>query len=180
MTEIDRYRQRTPRSRELRERAARSMPLGVESNFRFFEPYPLFIDRASGARVWDADGNEYIDYALTPEVFPRVHALNARLVEGYNRVIAETRLPAHATGIGANGCIYFTTDPVRNYRDFLKADRDLFWRYYFGMLNRGIIPGGQYYDEQWTVSAVHTEADIEAHLDAFAEVTRELTGSPSS
>jgi glutamate-1-semialdehyde aminotransferase len=46
------------------------------------------------------------------------------------------------------------------------------------MLNRGIIPGGQYYDEQWTVSAVHTEADIHAHLAAFEEVARELGQAP--
>ena len=62
--EVDRYRQRTSGSRALIERGRRTMPLGVESNFRFFEPYPIFIDRALGARVWDVDGHEYIDHAL--------------------------------------------------------------------------------------------------------------------
>jgi glutamate-1-semialdehyde 2,1-aminomutase len=114
--------------------------------------------------------------ALTPEVYPRVRALNARLVAGYNGVIAETGLRAHATGVGANGCIYFTDAPVRNYRDFLRIDKQLFWRYFFGMLNRGIIPGGQYFDEQWTISIAHTESDIDTHIAAFGEVARELTG----
>ncbi|HEX3704358.1 MAG TPA: hypothetical protein VHU82_13580, partial [Vicinamibacterales bacterium] len=58
------YVERTPASRALGERGRRTMPLGVESNFRFFEPYPLFLDRAAGARVWDADGREYLDFAL--------------------------------------------------------------------------------------------------------------------
>src|SRR5882762_6942192 len=62
--EVDRYRQRTSGSRALIERGRRTMPLGVESNFRFFEPYPIFIDRALGARIWDVDGHEYIDHAL--------------------------------------------------------------------------------------------------------------------
>lgn len=111
---------------------------------------------------------------LTPDVYPRIRALNRQLIDGYTRLIRETDLPAHAVGVGANGCIYFCREPVRNYRDFMKVDRDLFWRYWYGMLNRGVIPGGQYYDEQWTISVAHTEADIHTHLAAFAEVAREL------
>jgi len=38
---------------------------GVSSNFRLGgRPAPLFFERASGSRLFDADGNEYIDYAL--------------------------------------------------------------------------------------------------------------------
>jgi glutamate-1-semialdehyde 2,1-aminomutase len=114
---------------------------------------------------------------LTPAAFRHVRALNQRLIDGYSRVIRETGLAAHSTGVGANGCIYFTREPVRNYRDFLRVDRELFWRYFFGMLNRGIIPGGQYYDEQWTISVAHTEADIDAHIAAFGEVAWELAGA---
>jgi glutamate-1-semialdehyde 2,1-aminomutase len=29
---------------------------------RFFEPYPLYVARAKGSRVWDVDGNEYADF----------------------------------------------------------------------------------------------------------------------
>jgi glutamate-1-semialdehyde 2,1-aminomutase len=111
---------------------------------------------------------------LTPDVYPHVRALNTRLIDGYNRIIAERGLEAHATGVGANGCVYFTRRPVRNYRDFLHADAEMFWRYFFGMLNRGIIPCGQFYDEQWTVSVAHSEADIDAHLEAFAQVAVDL------
>ena len=48
MDHLTRYQERTPRSRELQQRARRVLPLGVESNFRFFDPYPIYIDRASG------------------------------------------------------------------------------------------------------------------------------------
>jgi glutamate-1-semialdehyde 2,1-aminomutase len=115
---------------------------------------------------------------LTPDVFPRVRALNGRLVDGYNDIIQRTGLDAHATGVGANGCIYFTRHPVRNYRDFLEyADAAQFWRYYFAMMNRGVIPTAQHHDEQWTISAVHTEADIEAHLAVFDEVAKTMATS---
>jgi glutamate-1-semialdehyde 2,1-aminomutase len=54
--------QRTPTSRELRERARRTLPLGVASSFQDSAPYPIFIDRGEGSRVWDVDGNAYADY----------------------------------------------------------------------------------------------------------------------
>src|SRR6266545_4581 len=54
--------QRTPKSREWRERSLRSLPLGVASSFQDAPPYPIFFERARGSRVWDVDGNEYSDY----------------------------------------------------------------------------------------------------------------------
>lgn len=54
----------TGRSRELYERALRIMPGGVNSPVRAFKPYPIFIARASGSRIYDADGNSYIDYVM--------------------------------------------------------------------------------------------------------------------
>jgi glutamate-1-semialdehyde 2,1-aminomutase len=40
------------------------MPAGVGSLFRLADPFPMVIKRAQGARVWDADDNEYIDFML--------------------------------------------------------------------------------------------------------------------
>src|SRR5690242_11490072 len=35
---------------------------GVQGEGRYYEPFPLFIKKVEGARIWDVDGNEYIDY----------------------------------------------------------------------------------------------------------------------
>jgi glutamate-1-semialdehyde 2,1-aminomutase len=40
------------------------MPAGVGSIFRLADPFPMVIKRAQGARVWDADDNEYLDFML--------------------------------------------------------------------------------------------------------------------
>ncbi len=40
------------------------MPAGVGSLFRLSDPFPMVVKRAKGARVWDADGNEYLDFML--------------------------------------------------------------------------------------------------------------------
>lgn len=55
------YRERTPRSRELWERALGVFPLGVSANLKYFAPYPVSLERALGSRLWDVDGHEYID-----------------------------------------------------------------------------------------------------------------------
>ena len=56
---------KTTRSRRQFERARRFIPGGVNSPVRAFGSVglpPRFIEKAKGARIWDVDGNEYIDY----------------------------------------------------------------------------------------------------------------------
>jgi glutamate-1-semialdehyde 2,1-aminomutase len=55
----------TSRSSDLFARAQVRIPSGVNSPVRAFRNVggePLFVERASGARLWDVDGKEYIDY----------------------------------------------------------------------------------------------------------------------
>src|SRR3954465_2339221 len=54
--------QRTPRSGEYFERGKRVMPKGVPSSFQENDPWPIYVERGSGAQVWDVDGNEYLDF----------------------------------------------------------------------------------------------------------------------
>ncbi len=59
---------------ELRERAARVIPGGMyghESTALLPDEFPQFFARGAGARLWDADGNEYLDYmcAYGPNLF---------------------------------------------------------------------------------------------------------------
>ncbi|MDQ2689485.1 MAG: aspartate aminotransferase family protein [Chloroflexota bacterium] len=72
--EEEAYRQRTRRSAELFERARNSLPLGVASSFQAYEPYPLFMTDARGSRIWDADGNEYIDFDMAFGVLAAGHS----------------------------------------------------------------------------------------------------------
>src|SRR4051812_46133472 len=56
------YERKTPGSARLSARARQVFPGGVTHDTRLLEPYPLAIARAKGARKWDVDGNEYVDY----------------------------------------------------------------------------------------------------------------------
>ncbi|MEA2135084.1 MAG: glutamate-semialdehyde -aminomutase, partial [Solirubrobacteraceae bacterium] len=64
LTEREKARllERTQRSGEYFERARQVMPGGVPSSFQRNEPWPTYIERGVGARVWDVDGNEYLDF----------------------------------------------------------------------------------------------------------------------
>jgi glutamate-1-semialdehyde 2,1-aminomutase len=55
------YRQLTPNSAELYERAQAALPGGDTRQSVFFKPYPLFLDGGQGAYVEDEDGNRYLD-----------------------------------------------------------------------------------------------------------------------
>ncbi len=49
----------------LQKRAQKVMPLGVNSNFRYWgEGITPYVNRAKGATLWDVDGNQYIDYRM--------------------------------------------------------------------------------------------------------------------
>ena len=52
----------TKKTEELLKEAKEYSPGGVQGDGRWYEPFPLFIKRAQGSKIWDVDDNEYIDY----------------------------------------------------------------------------------------------------------------------
>lgn len=114
---------------------------------------------------------------LTRDAFQYVSGLNEKLVNGYQQTIKKAGLIAYADGAGANGALLFYPQRVRNYRDWYHVDEDLWTHYWFAMTNRGILAQPYWWDEQWTVSVQHTEADIEEHLQVFAEVAPALAAA---
>ena len=63
--ELDRYVAKTPKSREAWEEAKRYLPGGDSRNSIFWAPYPIFVERASGALVTDVDGTDRLDFIGT-------------------------------------------------------------------------------------------------------------------
>ncbi len=53
-----------PGSRALAERAGAVLPNGVTHDSRYLRPFQVAVERASGARKWDVDGKEYVDYVM--------------------------------------------------------------------------------------------------------------------
>ena len=78
------------KSKELHARAVRVIPGGVNSPVRAFKSVacePPYIVRGKGSRIWDADGNEYIDYVGSwgPLILGHAHPEVVEAVEKANR-----------------------------------------------------------------------------------------------
>jgi len=82
------YAERTKLSRRLFEGNSKLTPFGVHSNYRFVDPYPLYVSRARGDRLWDVDGNEYLDFNMGFGVLMSGHA-HPTLVSAMRDAIGE-------------------------------------------------------------------------------------------
>lgn len=81
---------KTKKSQKLYKKALTLMPGGVNSPVRAFKAVggdPLFISKAKGSKIYDVDGNEYIDYVLSwgpiilGHAYPRVVKALKKAVE---------------------------------------------------------------------------------------------------
>jgi glutamate-1-semialdehyde 2,1-aminomutase len=57
-----RFVERAPRAAQYATKANSMMPGGVTSSWQISKPQPIWIEEGRGSRVWDVDGNEFIDY----------------------------------------------------------------------------------------------------------------------
>jgi glutamate-1-semialdehyde 2,1-aminomutase len=112
---------------------------------------------------------------LTPEAYRRFDTLREFIVEGCETTIADAGFPAHVVAIGAKGCVTFTTEPVRNFRDFLTLDERYSHCHWLFQHNGGVFlpPWGK--AEQWLLSAQHSEADATLFVANFARFVAALT-----
>src|SRR4051794_5411574 len=112
---------------------------------------------------------------LTPEAYAHLDHLNDRILRGCQAVVDEFRLPAYTVGIGAKGCVTFSTEKVVDYPSFKRAQdvelTELAWVY---NMNRGIFmtPGRE---EEWTLSVTHDDAAIDRYVEVFRELASEIT-----
>jgi glutamate-1-semialdehyde 2,1-aminomutase len=60
--EEEQFRSKRQRSDRLWKQAKQYIPRGVPSSFQDAAPQPVFMDHGKGSRVWDVDGNEYVDF----------------------------------------------------------------------------------------------------------------------
>jgi glutamate-1-semialdehyde 2,1-aminomutase len=111
---------------------------------------------------------------LTRANYTQIEKLSNKLVDGYKKTVAKVALQGYIASAGANGALMLYPKEIRNYRDWLPVDVDLWRHYWFGMVNRGVMCQPYWWDEQWTISVQHTETDIDQHLAVFADVAESL------
>lgn len=114
---------------------------------------------------------------LTRDAYTHIDKLSRKIVDGYETILKKNGIVGYSLGAGANGALMLHANRVRNYRDWYHVDHDLWHHYWFAMLNRGVLAQPFGWDEQWTLSVQHTEADIDRHLEVFAEIAPALAAA---
>jgi len=109
----------------------------------------------------------------TPKAMQKAEQINVNTLNKINAIIDEYELPAHTIGLGLKGAITWSRTPVRNYRDFKNVDFGVAELSWLWGINRGIItPPGL--DEQWLVSLMHTQKDMDKMVEHFRELAKAL------
>jgi glutamate-1-semialdehyde 2,1-aminomutase len=132
-----------------------------------FNGNPLTMAAARAALVEILDESAYSHF----------DRLRDQMVAGCNEIIAGHNLSAHVVALGAKGCIVFSAERVRNYRDFLKLDDRFSHCHWLFQHNNGVFlpPWGK--SEQWMLSVQHTEAEVSKFLENFDRFARSLRGA---
>src|ERR1700733_12263367 len=125
-------------------------------------------------RVAMAAGLATFREVLTRENYAHTDKLSKQLTEGYRKIVTKVGLQAYVVSAGVNGALMLYPQEIKNYRDWTKIDVDLWRQYWFAMVNRGVLAQPYWWDEQWTISVQHTEADIDKHLSVFEEIAPAL------
>jgi glutamate-1-semialdehyde 2,1-aminomutase len=113
---------------------------------------------------------------LDEAAYAKLEGANEKLLAGCQDVIDRYELPAYTEGLGAKGCVIFSPEPLREYRDYLtKVDEELSTLAWLYHMNHGIFmtPG---VEEEWTLSISHEDAHLQRYLDAFEAFARDVTG----
>ncbi|CAB4966028.1 MAG: aminotransferase class III-fold pyridoxal phosphate-dependent enzyme [Actinobacteria bacterium] len=117
-----------------------------------------------------------MDLLAEPGLYERQRALGFRLADGLTEIAAANGLPVRVEGIGTVFQLWFSDQPIRNWRDAEQyGNEELFTRWYHEMLLRGVLFHPSHLENLF-VSLVHTDADIDLTLnaatDALAVVAR--------
>ena len=72
--EIRTFTANHPKSKTMQAEASKYLPGGSSRATAYFDPYPFFVDKASGHHVYDVDGNSYLDFMLNATTYIVGHA----------------------------------------------------------------------------------------------------------
>jgi glutamate-1-semialdehyde 2,1-aminomutase len=103
----------------------------------------------------------------TERAYHRIEGLRQRAAAGIGAAIRDFSLNGSVVTAGAKGCVVFSSEAVRDYRDFLTVDDSLSHAHWLFQHNGGVFlpPWGKI--EQWLISVQHDESDIDRLIGNF-------------
>ena len=143
--------------RELMEQIS---PLGPAVHFGTYNANPLGM----------AAGLACLTKVMTDDAYKEMTRLTTRLADGMREVFADKAVTAHVVQLNTLGGLFFGLDrQPNNFREAAANDAATWDDYWFAMLNRGVIPMGSAWFEEFSMSAQHTDEDVDRTLEAFED-----------
>jgi glutamate-1-semialdehyde 2,1-aminomutase len=97
--------------------------------------------------------------------YPRLEQLSERLASGLSKTAASAGVAHTVRRVGSMLTLFFSATPVTNWPTASQCDTVRYGRYFWSLIDRGVyMPCSQF--EALFVSAAHSEADIDATIDA--------------
>ena len=101
--------------------------------------------------------------------FPRLEQLGAHFEAGLRSLMDAKGIPYRFNRTGSMFCLFFTDREIVNVNDVMKQDLELFKKFFWGCLDKGIYLAPSPYETGF-LSLAHTEADLDDTLTVFDDV----------
>jgi glutamate-1-semialdehyde 2,1-aminomutase len=134
------------------------------------EDFIFQVGTLSGNPVAAVAGLATLEVLKRPGTYEGVFANGRRLMDTLSELLKKHGVKAQVIGEPPLFDIIFTDQPVKDYRDTLKADTALQKRFNQALRARGIMKG----DSKYYVSVAHTQADIDHTIGAWEEALKEI------
>jgi glutamate-1-semialdehyde 2,1-aminomutase len=140
-------------------------PLGPMVHFGTYNANPLGM----------AAGLACLTRVMTDDTYKEMTRLATRLADGQREIVETLGIPAYVVQVQTLGGIFLgLTEQPRNFREAARSDVAKWDDYWFGMLNGGVIPMGSAWFEEWSISAQHTDEDVDRTLEVTEAVLKEI------
>jgi len=106
-------------------------------------------------------------------IYEELEAKSARFWDGMEDIVRESELSLCLNRLGSMGTLFFTQDPVTDFRSAMAADRDKYSEFYQGMLARSIYLAPSPFEATF-VSLAHTDEEIDRTLEAVRQTLRSM------
>ncbi len=156
------------------------MPVGAFGGSRKIMEYlaplgPVYqAGTLSGNPVAMAAGLKTLELISQPDFYPQLSAKTTRLLEGLQQAADQAGIAFTTNQVGGMFGLFFSQEKtISRFAQVMQCDQERFKRFFHGMLEQGVYLAPSAFEAGF-VSAAHTEADIQATIDAAEAVFKTL------
>ncbi|MEW5707222.1 MAG: glutamate-1-semialdehyde 2,1-aminomutase [Actinomycetota bacterium] len=108
-----------------------------------------------------------------PAIYEELDRKGKKLADGLKEATAEAGVPAQFTRVGSLSCMFFTDQPVFDYRSAKTSDTAMFAAYFKAMLEQGINLAPSQFEASF-ISTAHTDEDIDRTIEAAKKALKNI------